>query len=660
MPRKAMTLKRSKAVAERLTTTEKFKDFPWFCEKYLRVLNRPETSMGGKVGQTVPLRLNPIQLDFYNRVLRTRDDGKPGRFIVLKARRMGLSTVTQAFLFHQCLVNGDRRAFVTAVDRITTNNVFLMAKKMYDNLPSRGTVEKKPKKLKSPEALLAAIDKAAADDGMDDLRPELRRNNDNELWMTHPLDETAGLNSRFEVSVADAVHSTRGFEIHYFHGSEIAFWNDPDTFMLGLMQTISDDPETLVVLESTANGTGGYFHREFWKAWNGVDGKGNKGDSDWQAVFYPWHAMPNYTRDLPKDKTPEVMLQAFDETLLEMVRAYSLTPEQSHWAHKTWLDKCQGNWDLFRQEYPGKPEEAFAFSASRVFDEPQLAEIEKGGVRKPIFVGSIEDASGQDLGEKRINLAGYMEPELVRRSLADDDSLWLWEHPVDGVDYIVAVDPAAGRSSGDYTAIQVIRSDTRVQVAEVQGKIQALPTSAIAVLLSLFYNEALLSWEVNGVGHAVSLGIMQTEYWNLYQRESIEAVNFDARYGWTTTSASKPVMVHVGIDMIGSRRPVIRSERLIKEMRMFMELTKKAASSTILVSGDELHKRVRVGAPPGEHDDLVMCWLQAQTVCDIEHGAANRTDPKSFTAAPPSDKSWSDDDVSVTYDDGSTIGSGWL
>ena len=132
-----MSLKRSREIAERLTTTERFEDFPKFCETYLKVLNRPETSMQGKVGETVTLSLNPIQLDFYEKIQRAKREGRPGRFIVLKARRMGLSTVTQALAFHQCLTNRDRRAFVTAVDRITTNNVFLMAKKMYDNLPSK-------------------------------------------------------------------------------------------------------------------------------------------------------------------------------------------------------------------------------------------------------------------------------------------------------------------------------------------------------------------------------------------------------------------------------------------------------------------------------------------------------------------------------------------
>ena len=652
-----MSLKRSAEIADRLTETEEYSDFPSFAAKYLKVLNRPETSMHGNLGQLVPLQLNPIQIDFYNRIMKARQEGRPGRFIVLKARRMGLSTVTQGLAFHQCLTNRNRRAFVTAVDRITTNNVFLMAKKMYDYLPTKKTTPKKIKKYESPEELLADLEEKEEEL---DLRPELRRNNDNELWMTHPLDESAGLNSRFEVSVADAVHSTRGFEIHYFHGSEIGFWNQPEVFMTGLMQTISDDPETFVVLESTANGSGGYFYREFWKAWRGEDESGNKIDTEWEAVFYPWHSMPNYVREVPPDISHEDLLRKYDGELLAMVDKYNLSPEQSYWAYRTWADKCQADWSIFKQEYPSNPEEAFSFSGSRVFEERDVAEIESSSVRPPLFVGDIVDSSQKKESATRVNLAAYMTPRLVPREKCGSQALWVWEEPVEGVNYVISVDPASGKTSGDFTAIQVIRADTRAQVAEYCERTEALPTAERAVLLASWYNDALLSWEINGVGHAVSLGIMQTEYWNLYQREQVESVNFEARFGWSTTIATKPIMVHVGIDIVRSKMAVIRSSRLLKEMRMFMELTKRAPGSTAVVSGDENYKRVKVGAPPGEHDDLVMSWLQGQAVCDIENGSASRSDPREKYEPPPRDNAWSDDDDLLRQPSGDSLGSGWL
>ena len=644
MPRKAMSKKRSAEIAERLTSTDDFRNFPLFARKYLKIMNRPETSMYGKIGQTVPLKLNPVQQDFYNRIMETRRQGKPGRFIVLKARRMGLSTITQALMFHECLVNRNRQAFITAVDRISTNNIFQMAKKMYDNLPSKGVgrIERVESADSQQAAALIAVE------AEEDLRPELRRNNDNELWLTHPLDETMGLNSKFEVTVADSVHSTRGFEIHCFHGSEIGFWSDPETFMLGLMQTISDDPETLVVLESTANGAGGYFYREFMKAWEGNT------DSDWQAIFYPWHEMPNYKRALPEDLSPEQLLKNIDQALIDMIRNYDLSPEQTYWAHRTWSDKCQGDWDLFKQEYPGSVKDAFAFAAARVFREKDLSLIEASSARPPIFQGDIFDSEERD-DDLRIAPAGLMVPQIGEDP---HGQLWVWEYPEKDVDYIISVDPSSGKSVGDWTAFQVIRTDNRKQVAEFQGTVEPLQTAEKAVLLARYYNDGMLTWEVNGVGHAVSLGVMQSEYWNLYQREQIESPTFDSRYGWSTTVATKPMMVGVGLNIVSSRMPVIRSSRLLGEMRSFMELTKRRSSMVSVVAGDENYKRVKVGAPPGEHDDLVMSWLQAQAVCDLERGYASRTETASPQEPAPGWNQWDDGEGSAVV--GKPLGSGWL
>ena len=92
---------------------------------------------------------------------------------------------------------------------------------------------------------------------------------------------------------------------------------------------------------------------------------------------------------------------------------------------------------------------------------------------------------------------------------------------------------------------------------------------------------------------------------------------------------------------------------------MFMELTKKSTSSVALVSGDEMYKRVKVGAPPGEHDDLVMSWLQAQTVCDIEAGAANRKNPREKESPPPNQSAWEEDDDFRPVKQRS-VGTGWV
>jgi len=80
------------------------------------------------------------------------------------------------------------------------------------------------------------------------------------------------------------------------------------------------------------------------------------------------------------------------------------------------------------------------------------------------------------------------------------------------------------------------------------------------------------------------------------------------------------MMIAVGEDIVARRLPIIRSTRLIREMRMFVEFAKNATNTGGIIAGDENYRRVRVGATSGEKDDLVMAWLGAQMVCDQSSG----------------------------------------
>ena len=604
MPARAtMSVERSRKISDELISNPKFKDFVWFCEEFFKVLNRPETSGGGRVSEQVLLRLNLVQKDLAQKIQAAEDRGSPGRFIILKARRMGVSTVVQAYFMWRCLTGKHVNAFIAALDDTTTSNIFAMAKRILENLPSS---DDKPAKNK--EEALKKIKESPYD-----IRPERRLDNVNQLWLAHKNDADAGLDSRYEVVTAKAVNSTRGFEIHLFHGSEVAFWESPSEFMLGLNQCLSDDPKTLVVLESTANGTGGYFYDEFWAAWKKEDKFGNPIETEWESIFYPWHAMPSYSRPLRPGVTEADFVSACDDILVGMLAEYDLTVEQANWAKYAWANKCARDWDLFRQEYPGKPEEAFAFASSRVFYEPDIVHIETAHVKRPEFVGAIVDVVKPVDG--RLNEATQMEPELQGDQRG---GLWVWEYPQPGAEYVVSVDPSAGMTAGDNTAIQVIQVDNLSQAAEFVGTMGPMETAEMAVLLSLFYENALLSWEVNGVGHAVSAGVLQTSYWRLFERENVERDGSESRIGWSTSRSSKPVMVTLGVSLVTRKAAVIRSERLLYELRSYREFTKRGMRAGGIVAGEEKFGRVRYGAPPGDHDDALMSWLQAIAVLEME------------------------------------------
>lgn len=53
-----------------------------------------------KSGTVVPFRLNDAQRKLYAVAKRQQDAGKPVRLIILKARQLGFSTLTEGLIFH--------------------------------------------------------------------------------------------------------------------------------------------------------------------------------------------------------------------------------------------------------------------------------------------------------------------------------------------------------------------------------------------------------------------------------------------------------------------------------------------------------------------------------------------------------------------------------
>ena len=68
------------------------------------------------------------------------------------------------------------------------------------------------------------------------------------------------LDSGYKVGTAGNKGAGRSSTIQYFHGSEVAFWPHAAEHAKGVLQAIPDAPDTEIILESTANGIGNYYH----------------------------------------------------------------------------------------------------------------------------------------------------------------------------------------------------------------------------------------------------------------------------------------------------------------------------------------------------------------------------------------------------------------
>jgi hypothetical protein len=141
--------------------------------------------------------------------------------------------------------------------------------------------------------------------------------------------------------------------------------------MGGLRQTVPSEPETFVVMESTAKGLGDFFHTE-WK-------RAESGESDYTPVFFGWFKFPDYRRPLPVGGLGDL-----DKEERALVANFDVDLEQLAWRRHTLKNECGGSLDTLHEEYPATPEEAFLSSGRPFFTG--LSEVQTAD---PVRVGEI-------------------------------------------------------------------------------------------------------------------------------------------------------------------------------------------------------------------------------------------------------------------------------
>jgi hypothetical protein len=291
-------------------------DFPFYAENVLKI--RP------KEGGLVPFKFNKLQLELHRIIEKQRKETGRVRIIIVKGRQGGCSTYVEGRFYHKTTHQIGKKAFILTHLGEATANLYAMVNRYYDNTPAS-------------------------------IRPHKGISNAKELVFDK-------LDSGYRVSTAGAAGTGRSDTVHYFHGSEVAFWEKADLHAAGVLQAISDAEDTEVILESTANGMNGWFRQQWVDA---VAGK-----SDFIPVFFAWFIEGKYRKKIPTGfaLTPE------EE---EYKALYDLDDEQMCWKRAKEVEL--GSVELFKQEYPGNAEEAFQFSpvASHISIESVLAAMKR-------------------------------------------------------------------------------------------------------------------------------------------------------------------------------------------------------------------------------------------------------------------------------------------
>lgn len=180
-------------------------------------------------------------------------------------------------------------------------------------------------------------------------RPLLKNSNAKELIFENPTknkrekERLPGLKSKIKCATAGGKGVGRSDTLTNVHASELAFWPGAiaETYT-GLMQAVPATKDSMVIIESTAKGFN--FFKEMWD--DAVAGR-----NDYVPFFAAWFEMDEYRREWHGEELTE------EEEALKA--AFGLDNEQLMWRRWCIRNNCNNDMDLFHQEYPSTPEEAF-------------------------------------------------------------------------------------------------------------------------------------------------------------------------------------------------------------------------------------------------------------------------------------------------------------
>jgi hypothetical protein len=375
-------------------------------------------------------------------------------------------------------------------------------------------------------------------------------------------------------------------------------------------------PLTMIVYESTPNGVGNFFHKEYLAA--------KKGLSQFEAMFVAWFEIEQY--ELPFADEAEkyefakrLFANRHDDEVKsdrEEPGAYlwrlwekGATLEAIHW-YVSERTKYTDHGDI-ASEFPSDDIEAFTYSGRKVFSNEDVEQF-RAACRPPRWKGEVYGYA--DEGEDAIKGLRFKKEE--------DGRLFMW-HDVERSDdeevtdrYLVVVDVCKGHTkNADFADILVIDrlfmmdGEPPVVAAEWHGHIDMDKLAWKATQIAAYYENALLVIESNTLETNNTKG--EAEYIltlihgvygkQLYARkQSAEDIRqgLPKKYGYHTNPLTKKVVIYNLKLAIREHLYVEREEECLDEYLTYVETDNGAFE-----------------AMEGYHDDRLMTRAIGLQVC---------------------------------------------
>lgn len=496
---------------------------------------------------------NILQQRMFKHYRDCQAKGEPCKMVVLKPRQKGASTCCQALAYHHFMkypsLNGSLMGDIAG----TSDKVFEIFRRFAENdkfpwVNGRSPINEGESKADSMELISKSV---------------------------------------FGKETAGSKNAGRSGTIQVGNMTEVAFWttsghSDP---ALAYLQSLYDEGEmSLCIADSTPNGPSGWFYDTCTASM--------EERNDWKFIFAAWFEFEDSRIPFKSEQEKEEFKQSLDEDeTLEMER-FGCDLEQMQWRRRTVMDKCGGDVDKFRQEYPSDPIECFLKSSRPKFNTTCLTELEKM-VTKPEAVGTP-----------------IVQDEMLKTAVLQPDprgDLRVWELPKEGCNYLVSIDTCTGEdqqvtgitADPDYHSAQVWRQAYR----DVRGEwhraaLVALHHSRVDIAylaedvanMSMMYGTCLTVPEVNNCGLALVKYLLEFGI-PVYQRRRTSNVTkmVEKSYGWNTDRATRKTVIDNLAKALLEDEIEIYAEDVIKEFKTFV-----------------INDKGKPEAATGHHDDHVM------------------------------------------------------
>ena len=589
---KQMRKARSRDAFDRLRCLH---DFPYWAATRAYIKNKAG-------GDDVLFVLNRPQRKFVERLEEMRLAGRPIRLILLKARQWGGSTCSQLYMAWLQLVHGKGlNSLIIAHQGVGSEEILDMFGRMIRAYPDR-LLRPAGEKLPKGERKIEGVGKSRA------------------------MFRIPARNCKIKVGTAERPDSCRGGDYSLVHCSEVGIWKatlgkSPEQILRSACSGVLLRPRTMIVYESTANGTGNFFHREYEAA--------KRGKSQFEAMFVSWYEIDQYSRELSDDERESLARELwegrFEEgaaddreqpgTYLWWLWEKGATLEAIAWYK---LERAKySDHGLMASEYPSDDVEAFVHSGARVFDRYKVEEL-RPECRVPPERGDIDVAGGAAVSGRILperELAAMLRGVEFAPLASGGWQIWKHPEPCPAGEafrdrYLAVVDVGGRGAKSDWSVIVVIDRWPMLEgrgpevVAQWRGHTDFDLLTWKAAMTASYYHEALLVIESNtlesrdpqrdtdGDQSEFILNRLRNVYPNLYARRGSArdvAEGRPVRYGFHTNTLTKPMIIASLVRII---REGLYTERDPCCLDEYLQYEKRPNGS--------------FGAIAGCHDDLLM------------------------------------------------------